>query len=442
MSVLLQIYFTVYKNLQRKFTGGMSEDYKTLNLSLVLVAIFSAFLLSSGFLFKKDLKAPVKEEVKQEVVQYGFNLEKYHIEKYLIEPDQILSKFLYYQGIDFDKIIDLEKLSKDVFSIRNFRSGKELSLVHEDPCSPPLCMIYEPDQYTYVKYNFDNEIEQPIEKVEKETTKCIDIASGMITSNLWSSMYDLGIKFSILDKMEDALSSSVDFYHAKRNDKFKLIYEKVMIDGEEVGVGEVTGAVYQDKNGTHYAIYYENDHYQGFYDVEGRPTKGTFLRAPVKFSRISSRFNLRRFHPIKKRRIPHLGTDYAAPTGTPIMAVSNGVVEIAGYSKNNGKYVKIKHDGTYKTQYLHMNGFAKGIKKGARVSQGQTIGYVGQTGLATGPHVCFRFWKNGKQVNHLRENFPPQDPLPAEELPDFYEKRDDVMRQLDAIPFVETLEAT
>ena len=169
--------------------------------------------------------------------------------------------------------------------------------------------------------------------------------------------------------------------------------------------------------------------------MEGRPTKSTFLRAPLKYSRISSRYNRRRFHPIKKRTIPHLGTDYAAPIGTPIYSVADGVVEIAGYSKNNGKYVKIRHDDIYKTQYLHMHRFAPGIKKGTRVKQGQVIGQVGKTGLATGPHVCFRFWKYGKQVNHLRENFPPKDPLPESQLDDFYHHRDSMLIDLQKLSY-------
>ena len=166
--------------------------------------------------------------------------------------------------------------------------------------------------------------------------------------------------------------------------------------------------------------------------------KRAFLKAPVRYRRISSRYNPRRFHPVLKRYKGHYGTDYAADPGTKIMAVADGVVTKASYTKNNGNYVKIRHDKTYETQYLHMQGFARGIKSGTRVSQGDVIGYVGSTGLATGPHVCFRFWKNGKQVDHLRENLPPPEPMPDEELPAFYKVRDDVMPQLEDI---RTLEA-
>ncbi len=157
------------------------------------------------------------------------------------------------------------------------------------------------------------------------------------------------------------------------------------------------------------------------------------MKAPVKFTRISSNYNLRRFHPIKGKTIPHLGTDYAAPYGTEIRSVSDGVVTASAYNGGNGNFVKVKHDNVYETQYLHMSRFAKGIRPGVRVRQGQTIGYVGATGLATGPHVCFRFWKNGRQVNHLREKLPPPQPMSMQELPDFFEHRDKLLVRLNEL---------
>jgi murein DD-endopeptidase MepM/ murein hydrolase activator NlpD len=161
--------------------------------------------------------------------------------------------------------------------------------------------------------------------------------------------------------------------------------------------------------------------------------KKAFLQAPVRYTRISSKYNRSRFHPVLKRVRPHLGTDYAAPYGTPIYAVANGVVTHRGYTKGNGNYVKIKHDKTYTTQYLHMQRFARDVLKGSQVKQGDVIGYVGSTGLATGPHVCFRFWKNGKQVNHLKENLPEPDPMPESDLPKFYQVRDSLKVILDSI---------
>jgi len=197
----------------------------------------------------------------------------------------------------------------------------------------------------------------------------VETASGEIKSSLWQSMTDQNINPGVIDLMEDALASSVSFYHTKKGDRFKVIYERKYIDGEPVSLGRMLGAYFENRYGEYYSVFYENDLYTGFYDMEGRPSKKAFLKSPIKGSaRISSRFNRRRLHPIKKRRIPHLGTDYAAPYGTPILAVADGVITKASYARNNGKYVKMRHDGTYETQYLHMQRFAKGIKPGVNVS--------------------------------------------------------------------------
>ncbi len=366
-------------------------------------------------------------------MKYGFEKQNFHFESHILGFNQNLGDLLLWQGTKWDSIIKLDKISSDIFSIRKFRAKKPFTLVRKDECSQPHCIVYEPNKFTYVKYYIDEEVKIDVVKRNYET--CIESAAGIIESSLWLAMKDAGLQGSLIDKMEDALASSVDFYHTQKGDKFKLIFERKYIEGKPVDYGEVISAAFMNSQGEHFAVFYENENYAGFYDLEGRPTKSTFLRAPLKYSRISSSFNRRRFHPIKKRTIPHLGTDYAAPTGTPIFAVANGVIVKAGYTKNNGKYVKIKHDDIYQTQYLHMNRFAKGIRKGVRVKQGQVIGEVGQTGLATGPHVCFRFWKYGRQVNHRRENFPPADPLPTEEMDAFYLQRDKLLAQLNQIEY-------
>lgn len=408
------------------------KDTYLLNYCIALTIIVAGIIGLQNLETEKDTPTPVVEESVPEVV-YGFDKSANHFETHTLGFNQNLGDLLLYQGIAWDSILKLDRLSSNVFSIRKFRAKKDITFVKEDECSTPHCIIYEPNKFTYIKYHLKDQVK--IDVVKKNYDVCLEMSSGQIESSLWATMKKNGLSGDVIDKMEDAFASTVDFYHTQKGDEFKLFYEKKYIDGEAVANGEILAASFKDAQGEHFAIYYENDKYAGFYDLEGRPTKGKFLRAPLKHSRISSRYNLRRFHPIKKKRIPHLGTDYAAPTGTPIYAVAHGIVEVAGYTKNNGKYVKIKHDNVHKTQYLHMSRFAPGIRNGVRVKQGQKIGEVGQTGLATGPHVCFRFWKNGRQVNHLRENFPPQDPLPAEELPEFYKQRDQLMRTLQAIRY-------
>ncbi len=422
----------------------MSSSSSNLLRDVFAALTIAAILVTGYFLYQKSLVgSDYLDDIEEELVdekfnrdfKFGFDTESHHFETSRIKHNQFVGQILTDNGISYGRVAKLEEKAKDVFDVRNIRAGKRFHLVKKDSCTDnALAFIYEPNPLRYVIYDFRDSVD--VKVIEKDYSLIVEMASGEIKSSLWQSMTDQGINPGVIDLMEDALASSVSFYHTKKGDKFKVIYERKYIDGEAVSLGRMLGAYYQNKYGEYYSVYYENDLYTGFYDMEGRPSKKTFLKSPIKGSaRISSRFNRRRLHPIKKRRIPHLGTDYAAPYGTPIMAVADGVITKATYSKNNGRYVKMRHDGTYETQYLHMQRFAKGIRPGVNVSQGATIGYVGSTGLATGPHVCFRFWKNRKQIDHLRENFPPAEPMPEDELPGYFEMRDSIRTMLDQIPF-------
>jgi len=408
------------------------KESRIVNLFILFSVTFAAFILNQRCSIEKENPITVIEDRIEETV-FGFTKSDYHFETHKLGLNQTLGDILLYQGIAWDSILKLDKVSDEIFSIRNFRAKKPFTIIKKDECDAPCCIVYEPNKYTFIKYHIDKEVD--VEVCKRKVDIKEETVAGVINSSLWMAMKDAGLSAELIDKMEDALASSVDFYHTQKGDEFKLLFERKYIDGQAVGYGEVLAAAYKNEYGEHHAVYFENENYAGFYDLEGQPTLKTFLRAPLKHSRISSRYNLRRFHPIKKRTIPHYGTDYAAPRGTPIYSVADGVIEIAGYTKNNGKYVKIRHNQEIKTQYLHMNRITKGIKKGTRVKQGQQIGEVGMTGLATGPHVCFRFWKNGKQVNHLRENFPPKEPLPESEFADFFKQRDSLLERLQLVPY-------
>lgn len=408
------------------------NETRVLNLCICASLAIMGFLLLENCKVDSNIKT-VTEKIEKIEKLFGFDKNQYHFDTYNLGFNQNLGEVLLYEGISWDSIVKLDEISKDIFSIRKFRAKKPFTLVREDSCDSPMCIVYEPNKLTYVKYFIKDKVE--VDVVKKKYDIVEESASGIIETSLWNAMMDSGLDIDIIDKMEDALASGVDFWHVEKGDEFKLLFEKKYIDGKPVANGEILAASYNDSRGEHYAVFYENEKYAGFYDLKGQPTKRSFLRSPLKHSRISSRYNLRRFHPIKKRTIPHLGTDYAAPSGTPILSVADGVVTAAGFTRNNGYYVKIRHNDIIQTQYLHMRKFAKGIKKGKKVVQGQVIGQVGQTGLATGPHVCFRFWKHGRQVNHLRENFPPKDPLPQSEMEDFLSQRDYLLKKLSKVPF-------
>lgn len=363
---------------------------------------------------------------------FGFNADSVYIEKNIIKKNEILGNILAQNGLATNLILLLEHEARNVFNIRNIQAGKKYHVIKKHECDyQPIAIVYEPDKTKYVVYNFMDSVH--VKLVEKDVVTTTEVAAGKIESSLWNALDKKGVDPQIIDLMEEALSSSVDFYHVRKGDEFKLIYESKYVDKEYVGMGRLIAASYKTPQGEFYSMLYKTKDKEGYFDAEGRPAKKAFLKAPVKFSRISSSYNLRRFHPIKQQTMPHLGTDYAAPYGTEIRAVADGVVTAASYTSGNGNFVKIKHDKVYETQYLHMSKFAKGVKPGTPVKQGQTIGYVGSTGLATGPHVCFRFWKNGKQINHLNTKLPSAEPMNVAELPQFFKYRDEIVSKLNQI---------
>jgi murein DD-endopeptidase MepM/ murein hydrolase activator NlpD len=355
-----------------------------------------------------------------------------------IKRDEFLGVILNRHHVSTATVDRLAKLEKEVENRPVLNVGKKYTVLSNKESGKAEFFIYEPSPYTYYIYQIKDELK--LTQYEREVTKQTSSSSGVITSSLWNAIVgneniDPSMVFSMASNMEDAFQWTVDFHHVQKGDKFKLIFEEDWIEGERVGVGRLLAAEFNFDSKNYHAIRYKSENYDGFFDLEARPMVKTFLKAPVKYSRISSRYNPRRYHPVLKRTRAHLGTDFAAPKGTPIYATANGTVSKKGRTRGNGNYVKIKHDETYSTQYLHMSGFAKGVGKGSRVRQGDVIGYVGSTGLATGPHVCYRFWKHGKQVDPLKLNFPPPEPMNAQDKETFMQEKAVWFAQLEGIEY-------
>ncbi len=356
---------------------------------------------------------------------FGFDISTHYFEKDKVKPNQILGSILYWEGVPYSKIDELAKKSINEFDVRMIRANKQYTIVRDDSCGNVVSLVYEPNPLSYVIFHLKDSVY--VKKYIREVETRLEFAEGEVITSLWNSMRENHLSISLIDKMEDALASEVDFYHAQKGDKYKLLFERRYINNKAVSIGKLLGAYYKNDR-DHFGFYFESDTYKGYYNYDGHPTKKAFLRAPVRFSRISSRFSYHRFHPILHRTKAHFGTDYAAAYGTPIMAVAAGTIARKGYGRGNGNFITIRHDKTYTTTYLHMQRFAKGIKKGVHVSQGQIIGYVGSTGLATGPHVCFRMKKNGKPIDHLKENFPSPEPLPDSVITQYFEQRDSILK--------------
>lgn len=383
----------------------------------------------------EDLEAPtVEEEIEEETLLYGINIDELDVIEGVVGKNQTLSTILAPFNVPYQIIDEIAKKSKDIFDVRKIAFNKKFVVLTPKDSSQAQFFIYEANPIEYVVFKLD---EPEIYKEEKQVEiRKVEIG-GYISKSLYQDMVDLGGSIELINKFADLYGWNVDFQRIPAGDKFKVIYREKVIDGNTVGFDGLEAALYEHHGQEYHAIPFEQNGEVTFFDQEGNSFKKEFLRDPVEYTRISSRYNLNRFHPVQKRYKPHLGTDYAARTGTEIRTIGDGTVVEARFTSANGNYVKIKHNGTYSTQYLHMSKIASGIKPGTRVKQGEVIGYVGSTGLATGPHLCFRFWKNGKQVDWLKEEIPPSDPISSENRLAFERVKSDYLNQIASVSYSE-----
>lgn len=364
--------------------------------------------------------------------KFGLPVDSFTVVEKTIERNEFLANILELYQVDEPTIALLAVKSKGVFDIRNIRAGNQYTVFcTKDSLQKAQYFVYQPNAIDYVVYDLRDSIS--IYAGKREITTRTLTASGKIEGSLYETFKKAGADPGLAMKLADIYAWSIDFYSIHEGDWFKVVYEQQYVKEEPVGLGPIRSAIFSHDDEPFYAFYFQPDSTQPgeYYDEQGKTLRRFFLKAPLKFSHITSRFTLRRFHPVQKRWKAHLGTDYAASTGTPIIATGNGVVIESAFSRFNGNYVKIRHNNTYTTQYLHMS--RRAAKRGQHVRQGQVIGYVGSTGLATGPHVCYRFWKNNKQVDPLRQKFPSAEPISKSAQPVFDQYKQDQQQQLEAI---------
>lgn len=337
------------------------------------------------------------------------------------------------RGISTSQIYKIAAAVEDEFNVRRIRAEVEVKFATGDSSIFPSYFIYPESKYEYWIVSLQDSLYA--KKVEKKRTVRRREISGTIEDALYLSVARAGGTQALAMSLVEVYAWSIDFFRLQKGDQFSVVYEEEYVDDTTyVGLKGVIASNIKHVDNDFYAFPYKNElGFHDYYDEEGRSLRKTFLRAPLDFTRISSRYSGRRFHPVQKRWKAHLGTDYAAPTGTPIMTTADGVIIAAKYTSANGNYVKVRHNGTYTTQYLHMSKIGSGVKNGVRVKQGDVIGYVGSTGLATGPHVCYRFWVNGKQVDPYKQKLPDAEPLTAERMSEYKTYMDELKTRLDAI---------
>jgi murein DD-endopeptidase MepM/ murein hydrolase activator NlpD len=384
-------------------------------------------------LFSKTETTPVnqiEETAPKEVFLYGINVTGLNIVEGTVSRNQTLGSILAPFNVPYQIIDELARRSKSVFDVRGISINKKFTILTPEDSTKAQFFIYEPNPAEFIVFNLDS---LNIYKAEKPAEIRSREVGGVIQTSLYVDMVKQDVSPDMIDQFADLYGWSVDFQRLQKGDKFKVVYEEKIIDGNVISVSDIKLAYFEHMGVPYHAIPFDQNKEINFFDQDGNSLKKAFLRDPLKYTRISSRYNLKRFHPVQKRYKAHLGTDYAAPSGTEIRSVGEGTVLEAKYTSANGNYVKIKHNGTYTTQYLHMSKIGKGVKSGSRIRQGQVIGYVGSTGLATGPHLCFRFWKNGKQEDWLQEKIPPSEPVSASNRMAFESKKSEAMGLLAGI---------
>ena len=375
-------------------------------------------------------KVSIEEIKKSSIYLYGINIDSFNIIRNKIKWGQSFSNILLKRGVSNKIIYEANFKSKKIFNLKKIRKGKEYVLLVKKGSKAPSYFIYEPDKYSYIVYKLTKNIS--VNRTFKEITYHDKKISGIINSSLYISFDDNNFPIDLVNMMVDVFAWQVDFFKIMPGDRYDVFYTEEKIDGKTVGIKNIKAAKFNHQNKNYYAISYDQGMGNDYFNEKGNSLRKTFLRSPLKFYRISSKYKKRRFHPVLKKYRDHLGTDYAAPTGTPIMSVADGEVVEARWGRNNGRFVKIVHNNVYSTQYLHLSKFSKGLKKGKKIKQGEIIGYVGSTGLATGPHVCFRFWRNGRQVDPYKQNdLPEGDPILKKHFDSFSYVKEKYLKSLE-----------
>jgi murein DD-endopeptidase MepM/ murein hydrolase activator NlpD len=364
------------------------------------------------------------------VFMYGIPSDSFNLLTGYIKRNGFLSQILLEHGITMEEIDKVVKNSFSVFDVRKIRSGNNYTLFcKKDSTARASYLVYEHDPTTCYVFSFNDSLN--ITPYRKEIKRVIKYASATIETSLWDAMLAGGLHPSLAVGLSDIFAWSIDFFGLQKGDSFKVVYEEMSIDEKPLGVGKIYGAQFSGSGSSIYAIPFIQDGRESFFDGEGNSLRKAFLKAPLQYSRVSSRFSGSRLHPILRIRRPHYGVDYAAPVGTPVLAIGDGRVTQARIESGSGRVVRIVHNSVYSTAYLHLSRFGAGITAGALVKQGDVIGYVGSSGLSTGPHLDFRFYRSGSPVDPLKVEAPPVEPVSEANKEKFEKSKTVVLSLLD-----------
>lgn len=412
----------------------MTRQRIIIALIVAVIGVIAILLIvqqrSSGRI-DSGVELPV-DTVTDVIYLYSLDVTDHTIVDSIIPQRAIFGGLMAAAGVPGHDIHEMVTLADTVFDLKRLRAGNSCTFIYQETPERALrWFVYNIDRINYVTFDFGEpkSITRGVRAVDTVSYQY----SGIISSSLWNAMVADGKDPNLILSLSDIFAWVIDFYGIQRGDRFKVIYDKLIVEGESIGIGTVHAAWFEHVGKEYYAFRYEQDSVMQYFDEEGTSLRREFLKAPLQFRRISSHFSHSRLHPILRRYRAHHGVDYAAPSGTPVHTIGDGTVLEARYAGGAGNMVKIRHNSTYTTVYMHLRGFAKGIRAGVRVRQGDLIGYVGSTGLSTGPHLDFRVYKNGTPINPLKLESPPAEPVHPERLEQYKADIQKTKNQLDRI---------
>ncbi|MFC2117491.1 peptidoglycan DD-metalloendopeptidase family protein [Bacteroidota bacterium] len=407
-------------------------------ITIPLLGFYSLFFLFNSFRFESEVHINNNYSAQNEYkidYEYGIPVNFLNKVKGRVRPGQNLSSILSTYGISFLTIDKLNNETKGIFDVRTIMPGHNYYLFcSQDSLQTPRYFVYEKNLSQFIVFSLKDSINVKI--FNKEVIKLRKTATGVISSSLWETMIENNLDPVLSIVLNDIYQWLIDPFGLQPGDKFRMIYEDTIVDGNSIGSEKIFAAQFIHMGISYYAIPFSEDSIENYYDEKGNSLRRAFLMAPLKVPRISSGYSNSRYHPILKIYRPHHGIDYVAQRGTPVYSVGDGTVIQMSYQNNGGgRYIKIKHNSIYSTTYMHLDSYASGIKTGIRVVQGQMVGRVGSTGLATGPHLDFRFYKYGNPINPQNVKAPPVKGISEENQEKFKIKCDSILRELEKIEF-------
>lgn len=424
--ILLEIQKAGRKTTRKE---NFPEWFLGISMVLLLLFSFSRIMWYNYMIPSVDQKEDIL--LVEPKLLFGLPVDSFHVEENYVRSSESLSDILTDRGVSSQVIDRIAHLPSTVFDLRKMKVGNDYAVFYSrDSLRQPLYFVYAENLVNYFQYNLTLDSCKVIPGKNEVITER-KVAAGSINSSLWNAMKENNLDPMLAIRLSDLFAWSIDFFAIQKGDHFTVLYDQEYVKGEKIGIGMIHAAVFNSSGQDFYAIHFEQEDGQNYFDDQGKSIRKEFLKAPMKLFRISSRFTGARMHPILRIVRPHHGVDYAAPTGTPIYTIGDGVVITRAYQAGGGgNFIKIKHNSVYTTTYMHLSRFAPGLQAGARVKQGDLIGYVGATGLASGPHLDFRVFMNGFPTDPLKLKSPPANPVTNENMEKFKLVRDRLMKEL------------